>query len=69
MWYMTGEELAHIMQDLGLKPVSMSRSLGISYSTFKQWKGNQRKIPPIAIRAIELLIAVKDTEIGERFGV
>jgi len=66
---MSPSELESAMKQLGLGPVAMAKSLGCSYNTFKQWKGGQRTMTPVAVRAVELLLAIQGTDVGRKFGV
>lgn len=62
-------ELLEARQKLGLKPVEMARIIGANYGTFKKWQNGQRKMGGTSSRCIELLLAIKGTETGKRFGV
>jgi len=66
---MSPENLDIAMKELNLRPVAFAKALNTSYSNLKQWRSGARNITPIGIRTIQLLLAVKGTEIGKKFGV
>ena len=43
-------------EELGLGPVSLSRAMGISYDTYKDWRSGRRNMSPVAVRCLELLL-------------
>jgi len=47
--------LVEAEKELGLGPVAMSRAMGVSYGTYKDWRSGRREMPPVAIRCLELL--------------
>lgn len=66
---MNPEQLADARNTLDLTPTAMAAALGVSYDTFKDWQSGRRKMPPVASRCIELLLAVQGTRVGKKFGV
>lgn len=58
---MPNEMLINAEQKLGLGPVALSRALGISYDTYKDWRSERRTMPPVAIRCLELLLMYPKT--------
>jgi DNA-binding transcriptional regulator YiaG len=43
--------------------------LNTSYNTYKEWKGERRNMTGPSIRLIEVLIDIKGTGFGKKFGV
>lgn len=66
---MNPEDIDNAMKELNLRPIAFAKALNTSYSNLKQWRSGERNITPIGVRAIQLLLAVKGTEIGAKFGV
>ena len=53
------EALVAAETKLELGPSAMARLLGISYQTYQNWRVGRRKMPPIAVRCLELVVATK----------
>ena len=43
--------------------------LDSSYNTYKEWKGNRRKMTGPTLKLIKVLTAIKGTGVGKKFGV
>jgi len=50
------EQLLAAERQLSLGPVKMAGELGISYSTYRCWKNESRKMPAVAWRCLELVL-------------
>lgn len=66
---MNNDELTEAREELGLIPSQMAESMGVSYDTYKDWQSGRRKMSASAIRCVEMLVAMKGTRIGKKFGV
>ena len=62
-------EILAAEQALELGPVAMARAMSLPYDTYKDLKSGRRPLKPIHIKCIALLLAVKGTRKGRRFGV
>lgn len=66
---MNSQELQEAREILGLKPGEMAAAMGTTYDTFKEWQSERRKMSKTAVRCVELLLALKGTRKGKKFGV
>lgn len=62
-------DLVAAEETLGLGPVAVARAMGIPYDTYKDIKNGRRPLKPIHRRVLALLLAVKGTRKGAKFGV
>ncbi len=58
---MSPKEITAAREMLGLGPVAMSRAMGVSYLTYRQWESGRRKMPAVAVRCLELLLRYPGT--------
>lgn len=49
---------------LGVGPVDMARELGTPYSTYKKWRAEQRTMPAVGLRCLELRLRLKEIDDG-----
>lgn len=63
------EHLKVVREQLNLKPLEMAAVMGANYDTFKDWQSGRRNMTSTSLRCIDLLLAVKGTTIGRKFGV
>lgn len=63
------EKLIADRETLGLTPGAMATAMGVTYDTYKDWQSGRRNMRPTARRCIELLLALKGTRKGKKFGV
>ena len=54
---MSRERLVGAEHSLMLGPLAMARAMGVSYDTYKNWKAERNKMPAVATRCVELLLA------------
>ena len=66
---MNCDQLTQAREILNLSPTQMAKALGISYDTYKDWQSGRRKPPAVAIRCVQLLLAIQGTHIGKKFGL
>lgn len=66
---MTPNDLTTARKTLDLTPTAMASAMGVGYDTYKDWQSGRRKMPPVADRCIELLLAAQGTRVGKKFGV
>ena len=66
---MTNDELTAARNELGLTPSEMAQAMGVSYDTFKDWQSGRRKLKGATVRVVEMLLAMKGTRVGKKFGV
>lgn len=50
-------ELVQAEYTLDLGPVKMARAMGVTYSTYKNWRSGRTSMPAVATRCLELLLA------------
>ena len=50
------QSLTDAEKELSLGPVALAGELGISYSTYRCWKNESRKMPAVAWRCLELVL-------------
>jgi len=47
--------LTAAQDELNLGPVALAAEMGAPYSTYRCWKNESRKMPPVAWRCLELV--------------
>jgi len=62
---MTAKELNDIRERLCLGPVAMSRALGVSYTTYRDWASGKTRVHPAAARCAELLLEFPFSRVSE----
>ena len=62
-------ELLKVRKKLGLSAREMAVVMGANYQTFKKWQNGERNMTGTSVKCIELLLAIKGTETGKKFGV
>lgn len=67
----TPSKLIKIRSYLGLNMTEMSETMGAPYYTYVEWEGSRRtnSMTPSTKQFLRLLVDVKGTEIGKRFGI
>ena len=50
-------------QSLDVGPVEMSRLMGTPYSTYKKWRNENRKMPSVGWKCLELLLIVRPVRV------
>ena len=63
------ELLTNLENHLQRTAVSTACLLNTSYNTYKEWKGNRRKMTGPTIRLIEYLFVCAGTKQGKIFGI
>ena len=66
---MDKDELLEVRLFLELSPTEMANIMGAKYGTFKKWQNGERSMGGTTVRCIELLLAIKGTRTGKKFGV
>jgi len=62
---MTPRELTDIRRRLCLGPVAMSRAMGVSYPTYRDWASGKTRVHPAAARCAELLLELPYNRVSE----
>lgn len=65
----TKTQLTRARLNLGLSSAEMAQAMGTEYGTFKKWQNGTRRITGASQKCVELLLAIKGTTTGARFGV
>jgi len=63
------QTLAALEIHLGKTAKDTATALGVSYNTYKEWKGDRRKMTGSSRRLVAVIYELKGTKIGEMFGV
>ena len=53
----------------GFTAAASSLALGTGYNTYKEWKSGRRKMTGPTLKLIKVLMAIKGTGVGKKFGV
>jgi DNA-binding transcriptional regulator YiaG len=54
---MTGDELRAARESIGLGPPAMARACGVNRTHYLAWEAGRKKMSPLAVRVVELLLA------------
>lgn len=46
-----------------------AKIMGVSYDTYKAWKGERRNMTGATRKLVEVLIAIKGSSVGKEFGI
>ncbi len=63
------KKVQRVRKKLGLTRAEMADAMGTPYDTFKDWDSGRRNITPLGVRCMEMLIDLKDTDLGVKYGV
>ena len=54
---MTPADLKAAAETLKLTPTKMARAMGFSYATYKNWQSGRYRVPAVAARCVEYMLA------------